>query len=165
MSGVSRLITLGTFSILVACSSSREPHPLLNQPLPDSRFTLLDGSYHSTHELEGKKCVIVFWAQWCSFSRPVLEKLDVLAERYRDRDDVRFIAVSIDDFKNYELLSERIAHTKINTLDHAFSGNGLDDEMFITFKAGNLPHVFLINEKGVVVKESHDVSGIEEFLG
>lgn len=155
----------GIVSALLACSSSREPHPLLNNRLPDSRFTSLDGTYHSTSELQGKKSVLVFWAQWCAFSRPVLEELNEIAERYKGRDDVKFLAVSIDDFKNYEALNERITHTKINTIDHAFSGNGLDDEMFVTFKAADLPHVFLINEKGVIVNEGHGLSEVEEFLG
>jgi len=160
-----KVILGGLVSALLACSTSREPHPLLNRPLPDSRFTSIDGSYHSTTELEGKKCVLVFWAQWCAFSRPVLEELNEIAERFKGRDDVKFLAVSIDDFKNFEAVNERILHTKINSIDHAFSGNGLDDEMFITFEAADLPHVFLINEKGIVVNESHGLSGVEEFLG
>ena len=149
------LIFLISLQFQVGCSLfSGEPHPLLKKEVPYTRYTLIDGSYHSFEELKGKNVVLVFWAEWCSYSKPVIERLNELAKNNKDNNLV-FMAISIDSYDNFPKLEERIIHGKLTNLTHAFSGNALQDEAYMAFQADALPDVYAINKDGVVVAQGH----------
>jgi thiol-disulfide isomerase/thioredoxin len=148
-----------------ACSfDSGEPSGLLNKQAPPTRLTMLDGTYVSFDQYQGKYIVLVFWAQWCPHSRPVVQKLSRIAEHMK-RSDVVFVAVSVDEFNDYDKLKERITSLKVDNLNHAFSGNDFYDEAYLAFHGDALPHLFVINPGGTIIAEGHDASVVDAIPG
>lgn len=146
-----------------ACSAGRGPSPLIGRPAPRVRYTLLDGSRHSSDELAGKTVVMTFWASWCAYSRPVIGELARIAERHAGRNDVAFLAVSIDEERDLGTLEERIKYGQLAPLTHVFSGNGLEDETFLAYNPDVLPHIFVIKD-GIVSAEGHRAGFVEDHL-
>jgi thiol-disulfide isomerase/thioredoxin len=148
--------------LLSGCSLfSKEQHPLLHQQVPYTRYTLMDGSYHALNELKGKKIVLVFWAEWCSYSKPVIERLNKLAYKYKDKKDLVFLAISVDENKNFKEFEERVNYGNLHDLLQGFSGNGFYDEAYLALQGNELPHVFAINDEGVIVDSGHSASVAE----
>jgi thiol-disulfide isomerase/thioredoxin len=147
------------------CVSSPHLSGLIGQEAPLVRFTAIDGTYRSTNEFKGKTVVVAFWAEWCMFSKPVIEELNELASRNR-YDETIFLAVSIDPATSFPRLQKRIQEQRLYHMEHAFSGNALLDEAYHTLKAQELPHVYVIDPEGRIIAEGHDadvaLNGIEE---
>lgn len=95
--------------------------------------------------------MVVFWATWCSKSRRVLNKLNAFAGRYAGRNDVVFLAASIDKADKIQDVKDRVTYTQLNNFRHAFSGNDIYDEAYISFDGDNLPFIVVIDPAGKVV--------------
>jgi len=163
-----RLFLFLLLMTIAGCVSSPHLSGLVGQEAPLVRFTAIDGTYRSTNEFKGKTVVVVFWAEWCMFSKPVIEELNELAARDRSKQTV-FLAVSIDPATSFPRLQRRIEEQKLVNLVHAFSGNALLDEAYQTLKAHELPHLYVIDPQGRIIAEGHDAdvasSGIKKFSG
>ena len=90
--------------------SVRPPEPpapsvLLGKTIDPFTFVTLDDRNVARDDLHGKVVVLDFWATWCSPCRKSLPQLQQVYEQFRDRENVLFYAVSIDDpsVKNEEL--------------------------------------------------------------
>lgn len=148
---------------MLGCASRPHLSGLMGQEAPLVRFTSLDGASRSTHEFKGKTIVVTFWAEWCMFSKPVIEELNELAARDRSGQTI-FLAVSIDPATSYKRLQQRIEKQQLVHLEHAFSGNALLDDAYHTLKGQELPHVFVISPDGRIIAEGHDAEVAEEGI-
>ena len=158
------LLLLASASFISACSStSSAAKELVGQQAPFTRFTMLDGSPLVLDEYRGKKVVLMFWATWCHKSRPKIEQLNSFASHFSGRNDIVFLAISVDELSNYDKLIERVKYKKLNNLSHAFSGNGPYDEALHTFRVDTLPQFFVISEYGEVISTGSS-SDAYEFL-
>jgi thiol-disulfide isomerase/thioredoxin/outer membrane lipoprotein-sorting protein len=72
------------------------PNPLLGQLAADLMMTTSDGEQQELAELQGKVAVIDFWATWCGFCLEAMPKFGAASEKFRDSDEVKFLAVSLD---------------------------------------------------------------------
>jgi len=70
------------------------------KPAPDLKFHDLAGHDHHLTDLRGSLAVISFWATWCAPCREELPRLSLLSQQYAAQ-GVRFIAVSVDDPKDF----------------------------------------------------------------
>lgn len=79
--------------------------PLLGQPIAEFKFVGLDGQEVTRESLLGKVVVLDFWATWCEPCLKSLPNLQKAADRYRENDQVAFLAVSVDaeDVKNEQV--------------------------------------------------------------
>ncbi|HEX3657672.1 MAG TPA: redoxin domain-containing protein [Pirellulales bacterium] len=80
----------------------QRPEPisnLLGKPIPEFTFTTLDGKPLTRDSLAGKIAVIDFWATWCGPCFQTLPYLEAVYQKFKDRDNVVFVAVSIDQPK------------------------------------------------------------------
>jgi thiol-disulfide isomerase/thioredoxin len=157
------LLLVITFS---ACSlfSSAEYSGLLEKSAPKPLYTALnDQSLHTFEEFNGKPIAVMFWAEWCAFSKPAIEEFNDLAKEI-GKERMHFIAISIDEYDNQEAVRERVQVAKLDHLTHAFSGNGIFDESYISFKGKDLPHLFLVSPGGNIIAESHSVGEIEDAI-
>lgn len=149
---------------LGGCLTSRASlSGLKGQQVPIIRFTSLEGQYRSLHEFRGKPVVLVFWAEWCGFSKPVVEDLNDLASRVSPN-VATFVALSVDPATSFERLQRRVEGQRLFSLLHAFSGNALLDEAYQALHGQDLPHVFVLNEEGVLIEEGHDAAVAEAGL-
>jgi thiol-disulfide isomerase/thioredoxin len=152
------LVTLSTGCFL----GNSEPSGLLGHAAPFTRFTSLDGTYRTLEEFRGRPLVVMFWAEYCSFSKPEIEELNELAADLKKSSQALFLAVSLDDASRYEAVRERVVHRNLDQLEHAFSGNGTDDEAYLLFHANDLPHFYVIAPDGVIVAEGHSARSVRK---
>ena len=68
-----------------------------NQPLPAFELTDLSAKPWNLALLKGKVTLINFWASWCGPCREELPHLQKLIDHYKDRSDVQFITLNMDD--------------------------------------------------------------------
>jgi thiol-disulfide isomerase/thioredoxin len=173
---LTKLICSVTFtgSSLLACSlfnSNDFDRPsLVGQRIPNTRFTSLqDGFLRTLEEFSGAPRVIIFWAEWCSYSKPVILEINKIAREFKGSGDpikkaLNFVAISIDPADRYQRVQERVTYQKLDALTHAFSGNGLFDETYMAYRGGNLPHIIFVGADGVVLAEGHGSSVIQSGL-
>ena len=153
------LLSLG----LTSCSFGGGDLPV-PRVAKETRFTMLDGEQVALSSFRGKQLVLVFWAHWCSSSNKLLKKLDsYVAENAAP--DTEFLAVNIDKAEKFEKVKGFIDYQLKGNLKHAFSGNEVYDEAYISLGGRNLPHVLIIDPKGMIVGNGHSISVIKEFVG
>jgi thiol-disulfide isomerase/thioredoxin len=128
--------------------------------VPFTRVTMLDGMPRLLEEYRGTPTVVLFWATNCSNSASVVAEFNEQAVKYNG--SVRFLAVSLD--KKLENVTERIRASKLNAIEHAFSGNEAYDEAYKSFGIEAIPHIFVINAEGVVVSDGTGMSAFREGI-
>lgn len=132
--------------ILSGCSSYKGPKP--GEDAPFSRIYMANGKDMLLSSFKGKTVALMFWASWCNFSKYAMDDFAEKAAKYKDRQDVVFIAVSIDDDR--EAFEERIRVRHYENMLHAYSGNAGFDEMYVRFGSPAIPMALRIGPDGVI---------------
>ncbi len=68
-----------------------------NEPLPAFELADLNDTKWNVNSLKGKTTLISFWATWCGPCRQELPHLQKLMEINKDRSDIQFITLNMDD--------------------------------------------------------------------
>lgn len=125
--------------------------------LPSSTIKNIKGETINSSTIHNGKNLIylTFWATWC---KPCIQELNELNEVYdiwRDEFDVKIVAVSVDDVRNSPKVAPFV------------NGKRWDFEVYLDpngdlrrmMNVNNVPHSFLINDKGEVIwqQNSHTV--------
>ena len=150
------LLALSLILIISSISFAQKPQ------IPSVQIKTVDGKPFNTSEISNDGPIIIdFWATWC---KPCVLELNTIAEDYAElveETGVKIYAVSIDNSRT----SARVAPF-VNT-------NEWDYEVLLDpnsdFKRAmnvvNVPHVFILNKKGEIVKQHTSYSpGDEEHL-
>jgi len=66
-------------------------------PLAPFRLTDLHGKTWQLADLKGKVVILNFWASWCGFCLEELPRLEKVAEQYKNRPNVLFLSLDVDD--------------------------------------------------------------------
>jgi len=166
MAKIRSLLPIVVVSIVLAsCSSiSREALELQGKQVPFTAFTLINGGYLVTDELQGRASVIAFWAHWCPHSRQSIIKLNDLARRYSHRTDIVFIAASLDSESDFKKLQNFIKEHELNNLIHAFSGHEAHDRAFLILKGERVPYIVVLDRATRVVSISHNEKEVDRLL-
>ncbi len=69
----------------------------LGQSVPEFSFVDLEGNQITRESLAGKTAVLDFWATWCDPCRMTLPDLEQVYQKYKDNEQLVFVAVSVDD--------------------------------------------------------------------
>ena len=129
------LITLGAI-LASGVASAADPAVLREYRLVDTageEFTLAD--------LEGQVVVVNFWATWC---RPCLKELPTLNQWSGQMEDVKFVAISVDQDRQKAMkLAGKSADKMTVCLDGA---DGLARKLDLDF----LPCTFVLDPKGEI---------------
>lgn len=128
------------------CSSSGGLKP--GEPAPFSRVYMANGKDTLLSSFKGKTVALMFWASWCNFSKYAMDDFAEKAAKYKDRSDIVFLAVSIDDDR--EAFDERIRVRHYENMLHSYSGNAGFDETYVRFGSPAIPKAFLIGPDGVI---------------
>jgi peroxiredoxin len=109
----------------------------------------INGNKIKISDFKGKIILLDFWAYWCSWCHVQNKKeFSYLKETYKD--DLVIISYSLDEEKNKWIKStkeDNITWVNISNL------KGTKDPIAFSYKVRELPHSFLINKKGIVVKQ------------
>lgn len=110
----------------------------------------LDGKPVSLSDLRGKVVVLTFWSTRCAICASEMPKLSRVAEKYAGRDDVVFLALSMEnEFKVGEYVSKK-------PLKFTFVPNSLGVIMKYALKDSSgqynigYPTFFVINRNGEI---------------
>lgn len=138
------------------------PRPLPGQELvgmqaPELRGPTLDGDLFDLAELRGEPVVVLWWASWCG---PSLERLDVLDAAARDRDDVVFAAVTVQDDPTRAKQVATDAEIRIQIVD----SSATDPDPSSLWGVEACPVTFHINQDGIVVAVLDVYRSVEELL-
>jgi thiol-disulfide isomerase/thioredoxin len=90
------------------CTSAFAPA----KPIPELALKDLSGQKQRLSALRGNIVVLNFWATWCGPCQEELPLLSKLSEAY-GKDQVRFVAVSIDEQKNRTQIAAFLAQHNI----------------------------------------------------
>jgi thiol-disulfide isomerase/thioredoxin len=114
-----------------------------SQALPEFELADLNGKTWNLAALRGKSVFLDFWATWCLPCRMELPRLQKLAEQYKDRADVQFITLDLDE--NPGLVQPVVKQLGLSLVvipaySYAYGKLGL----------GGLPANWIVDGKGVV---------------
>ena len=117
----------------------------------------LDETTSNIGDYAGKTVVIDFWASWCSPCWRSLPQLNKIAARYQSRQDVIFIAVSIDiQHKEWQKAVEEI---NCKSLRHGWLNGKLNRFSPNT----GVPYCIIINKDGTIAAEGHEIDAEAEL--
>ena len=113
--------------------------------VPDSRFTLLDGSRIRLADFSGKVILLSFWATWCPTCRREMPVLDKLQKEYSDAGLI-VIGMNRNDQDEYR-------EVKAFVQKHGYSYRQAWSSYKYTqhFKVKTLPTTVLIDRQGRIV--------------
>jgi len=149
-------------TLLLSCSSSQpELEQWQNRKVPMTRVAFTDGEYRLLTPYDGKSRAIMFWASWCSSSKAEIERFEALAKKHQGISDVEFIAVSIDEQKDWSRVDGVIQSLSLWSIRHGFSGNGPADEAYLAYGFREVPVLLYISPRGDILQIGDSVSDLE----
>ena len=115
-------------------------------------FTLKDfrGKEHSLSDYKGKVLVIDVWATWCGGCIAKLPKYMEMAGKYKDRDDIVFITISIDDKGAYNSWKYALPRLKLMGMTNLLASKG-ECTFQKDYNITGIPRYFLIDKEGKIV--------------
>ena len=140
---------LSLISLFTSGCSSNLGKKLIGHEAPITLITLTDGSTSALSHYTGKDKVILFWATWCPRSDKVLTRLNLFAKTHRH---IPIIAINLDTLELENEARERMKQYPY--LVHAFSGNDVYDQAFMSWEGEELPYVAVIDSTDKVMSVS-----------
>ncbi len=134
------VVKLGVMLFIVANIVSYMKKPeVINETLPDTTITLLDGTHKKLNDYAGQPLVIYFWGSWCpicKMSSPVVSALS---------DDYQVVAVAVnsgsdEDVKRF--MKEKELHFPVV--------NDAEGDLAGKFGVDTFPTTFIYNDKGSI---------------
>lgn len=115
-------------------------------------FTLKDfrGKEHALSDYKGKVLVVDVWATWCGGCILKLPEFMKMRETYKDRKDIEFITISIDDagsFKSWKYTLPRLKLMEVTNLLAPKEECTFSKDYNIT----GIPRYFLFDKQGNIV--------------
>jgi thiol-disulfide isomerase/thioredoxin len=120
------------------------------KPLQPLTIQWLDGTISNVSDYTGKVVVIDFWASWCRPCLRALPNLNAIAEEYKQRQDIIFIAASVDSQQKEWL--KAVNDLNCNNLRHGW----LNEKTNYSTPNTGVPYYIIINKEGTI-----DANGFE----
>lgn len=108
------------------------------------------GQEYSLSDYKGKVLVIDVWATWCGGCIGALPKYLTMREKYKDRKDIEFITISIDDERAFNSWKYALPRLKLMGMTNLLASKGkcdFQDKYNIT----GIPRYMLIDREGNIV--------------
>lgn len=128
---------------------------------PDFEFLTPDSTLMRLSDLVGKVVYVDVWATWCGPCLVEMPFSNALRERFRDRDDLVFLYVSVDENKEawYQMLADR---TDFGGL-HGHIPGGWEGPLIDEYKITGIPRAILVGKDGHLVRVSAPSPSSEEI--
>ncbi len=117
-------------------------------PAPDFNFADANGTRKTLRDFDGNYVLLEFWASWCgncmyqkSYKQDIYSKFS--------SSGFEIVTVSIDeDREAWENAVSRSNYPWINL----YAGDGFENELFNTYRAGSIPFYVLIDRNGEILR-------------
>ena len=119
-----------------------DPNIQLSDPM-DFTLTGVDGTRLKMSSLRGKVVVMDFWATWCGPCRVQHPLYDKVKEKYRNHDDVVFLAIDVDE--DHSLVPQFLATNRWSYNSY------FEDGLSALLKVSSIPTTIVVGEDGSVV--------------
>ena len=115
-------------------------------------FTLKDfkGKEHSLSNYKGKVLVIDVWATWCGGCIAKLPTYMAMSQKYKERDDIEFITISIDDKGAFNSWKYALPRLKLMGVTNLLASKG-ECTFQKDYNITGIPRYFLIDKEGKIV--------------
>ncbi len=120
----------------------------INKPYIDIEASDLSGNKHRLSDFKGKIILLDFMASWCSPCHKQNE--EEFLPLYKKYNDLVIISYSADE--DYKMWEKSVSKSSFRWLNIS-NLNGLRDPIFYKYGVHGLPHSFLIDKKGILIKE------------
>jgi len=128
-----------------------------NQPLPEFKLIDLNDHKWNLNSLKGKITFISFWATWCGPCRQELPRLQMLIEHYKDRSDIQFISMNMDD--NPGLIEPFMKEHQLSMT--VIPASGYISE---TLNVNGIPQNWIVDPQGIVRQKSEGYDSTERWM-
>lgn len=124
----------------------------------EGNFVNEAGEIVALADFKGKTLFVNVWATWCPYCREELPDINMLHEKFRDKDELVFLTISVD--KKFEKTLQYMQDKSYSfPVVHAVDG------LNVSLDGSTLPTTLVINPSGQIVffqKGKYDF-GTEEF--
>lgn len=151
-----RRILLCLILILASCSSHKAETKLIGASALETRFTLIDGSYHSLIELADRPILIMFWNSECPHCRSIIPQANQRFKALMQKKQAWVLAINLESAQKLNEVQDYIAQVNFDGALHGFSGNETLDETFETFQGDGTPYFVVIDKTGKVRYAEND---------
>jgi thiol-disulfide isomerase/thioredoxin len=134
----------------------------VGEPIGSITIDWRNGQVGRLSDLKGKVVVLDFWASWCGPCIRSLPGLNVLADKYANRQDVIFVALSVDTIR--EVWEKKVDTSGWTALLHGWQ----DRQKNPVGYQGGIPFCVVIDQDGVVRAAGHFLelqSELDRLLG
>ncbi len=121
------------------------------------RLTKLSGGEVKLSDYKGKVIVANFWATWCGPCREEMPMLERAMLKYKDDQDVVFLAINTDDDRNY--VDPYVKGQKVK-LPVVFA-NDLD----VVYRINSIPTTMVFNREGQISYRQSGFGAGSDFVG
>ena len=154
-----RIILLLTLLALTACSSHTPNSSVMPTDARSTRFTLMDGSYHSLAELADRTILILFWSAECAHCRAEIPEINPKLKELMQTKRAWVLAINLDPAAKLAEVQDYITMIGFDGALHGFSGNESLDETFMAFHGDETPFYVVIDKTGGVKYAERDFDG------
>ena len=121
----------------------------IGQPIKDFEARNINGDLVKLSDYKGKIIVLDFWAYWCKWCHVQNEKeFSYLNKKYKD--DIVIISYSLDE--KMEVWKKSISKSSYQWVNLS-NLKGMKDPIAFQYGVSLLPHSFLINKEGKLIKQ------------
>lgn len=140
------------------------PDSLINKPAQELIMNRwCNGQFPGIGKSRGKVIVLDFWATWCQPCKRMFPALRELQEKYRNRGLIIAGVTKVDASQSVATIEKYVKEENFNYL------MGISEETFndLAYGVGAIPHMVLIDKKGIVRKYIvgvHDANVLEQEI-
>ncbi|MEJ7558090.1 MAG: TlpA disulfide reductase family protein [Pedobacter sp.] len=127
------------------------------QQVPKFDFTTLTGAHYTNENTKGKIILMKCWFISCVPCVKEMPQLNDLVESYKNRNDIIFLSLAIDDKKHLKRFLEK---TRFDYETVAEQEGYMSKQLNVS----SYPTHILVNAKGQVVKITNEADDVEKFF-
>ena len=118
------------------------------KPAIDFTYPDMNGKMVSLSDFKGKVVVVDVWATWCAPCKDQIPHLKKLEKEFEGRQDIVFLAVSVDKAKDKEVWKQMIASEQMGGV-HLFA-NGFS-KIAESYQITGIPRFMVFDKQGNIV--------------